>query len=732
MPSAPSAPTYTNVSCTTLTVNWSAVSGATLYDLYRRTGACGTGSIIASNLTGTSYNDSGLTQNTQYSYYLVAKNSCGSSANGACSSVTTTGAPSAPTGLTATGTCTSIDLNWNASSGATSYNILRTTNSNCSTGLTQIGTSTTTSYSDTTATAGTTYYYVVQAVNECGSSSNSNCANSSKLTPPTQPSITNITDESNCAQSGIRIYYNSGTGATSHNLYKDGGLVVSNYTSGSLYNPGDTNSHNYFIRAINSCGTSDSSTQSFTDTNNSTIPTITGPSSNTCPSTSVTLTTETGMTNYQWYINGNVISGANSYQYNATQSGNYTVSYTNSYGCNSTSNPHTVTINACIPNIVYYSNTGLISINEDGDGIPEAGEKWQIQVTVINNGQANATNVYGNLGGEGITLCNGPGFFGNLNINQTSSYTFIFIIDSNYWYSTYPCGSSIGFDLVNKTSDGGTYTYQDDLNFATQQVGQQGGTTTENRNAADITNVKNATKTSAFSPAFTLTPNVNSANVSFTLSGTTDLVNCVRVELLAPDSSSLVLKDYGQTAQSSYDVTSFYNSKGAGTYTLSVTEASGCGAANESANCTSILMSVSKTSGGQNCDTSSFTCANMAGEVSNDPAHHLKITKNGSNVNIQFEDIGAQSYNLYVSNNPNTHSFSVSSSSDGKKDCNITINNDLGEMLEVLNYNLENGITGDTSKLFILVSGDNGSGTEGSLGFDSFSIERTASSYCNK
>ncbi len=732
VPSQPSAPTYTNVSCTTLTVNWSAVSGATNYDLYRRTGACGTGSIIASNLTNTTYNDSGLTQNTQYSYYVVAKNSCGNSPDGLCSSITTTGAPSAPTGLSATGTCTSIDLSWNASTGATSYNILRTTNSNCSTDLSQIGTSTTTNYSDTTAQAGTTYYYVVQGVNSCGTSSNSNCASATRLTAPSAPSITNITDESQCAQSGIRIYYNSGTGATSHSLYKDGSLAQSNYTSGSLYNPGDSSSHNYFIRATNSCGSNDSSPQSFTDVNNSTTPTISGPSSNTCPSTSVTLTTEQGMSNYQWYLNGDVISGANSYTYNVIQSGNYTVSYTNSYGCSGTSAPKSVTINPCIPNIVYLSNSGLVSINEDGDGIPEAGEKWQLTVTVTNNGQADATGVFGSLAGEGITVCNNPGSFGNINVGGNSSYTFIFIIDSNYWYSTYPCGSSIGFDLVNKFSNGGSYNYADDLNFLTQQIGQQGGTTTENSNAPDITNVKNNSKTSTFSPSFTLTPNVDSATVSFTLSGTTDLVNCVLVELLAPDSSALILKNYGEAAQSSYDVTSFYNTKGAGSYTLSVTEADGCGSANQNANCTSNTMSVSKTTGSQNCDTSSYSCLNIAGEVSNDSLHHFKVYKNGTNVNLQFEDIGALYYNIYVSNKPSTHSFAVSSSLDGKKACHITIDNDLGEMLEVLNFNLESGITGDTSKLFILISADNGSSTEGSHGFDSSNIERGADSYCNK
>ena len=77
--------------------------------------------------------------------------------------------PAAPTGVTATATSSSaITVSWTASTGATSYTVLR---SSSSTGaFTSVGTSTTTSFSNTGLTASTTYYYKVTATNSAGMS----------------------------------------------------------------------------------------------------------------------------------------------------------------------------------------------------------------------------------------------------------------------------------------------------------------------------------------------------------------------------------------------------------------------------------------------------------------------------------------------------------------------------------------------------------------------------------
>jgi hypothetical protein len=89
--------------------------------------------------------------------------------------------PPAPTGLNASGLSSSqIGLTWNASSGATSYTILR---GNASAGPfdTALGPVTTTSFTDAGLSAGTTYYYEVKANNAVGASLVSNVASGSTL-----------------------------------------------------------------------------------------------------------------------------------------------------------------------------------------------------------------------------------------------------------------------------------------------------------------------------------------------------------------------------------------------------------------------------------------------------------------------------------------------------------------------------------------------------------------------
>ncbi len=85
-------------------------------------------------------------------------------------------APPAPMGLVATALKQPgrIKLTWNASSGATSYNIKRATTSGGP--YTTVATSTGTTYTNTGLTSGTTYHYVVSAVNTSGESGNSNQA----------------------------------------------------------------------------------------------------------------------------------------------------------------------------------------------------------------------------------------------------------------------------------------------------------------------------------------------------------------------------------------------------------------------------------------------------------------------------------------------------------------------------------------------------------------------------
>jgi regulation of enolase protein 1 (concanavalin A-like superfamily) len=91
--------------------------------------------------------------------------------------------PDAPKAVIANGSSKAITVRWLASFGTTSYDLLRSTTSGS--GYTALASNLTgTSYVDTTAAAGTTYYYVVRAKNSAGTSGNSSQFGAALLPTP--------------------------------------------------------------------------------------------------------------------------------------------------------------------------------------------------------------------------------------------------------------------------------------------------------------------------------------------------------------------------------------------------------------------------------------------------------------------------------------------------------------------------------------------------------------------
>ena len=93
--------------------------------------------------------------------------------------ILTTSAPTAPTGLAASGTTSAVLLSWSPSSSASSYDILRSITSGS--GFASFVSVSGSAYTDTTVTNGTSYYYVVNAVNSVGPGPNSAQANATPL-----------------------------------------------------------------------------------------------------------------------------------------------------------------------------------------------------------------------------------------------------------------------------------------------------------------------------------------------------------------------------------------------------------------------------------------------------------------------------------------------------------------------------------------------------------------------
>lgn len=217
--------------------------------------------------------------------------------------------PAAPTGLTATAGNAQVSLSWTASSGATSYTVLRgTTNGGP---YSQIGTSTATSYVDTSVANGTTYYYVVTAVNGSGQSGNSNQASATPTGSSTSISV-NINVLAN--RHAISPYIYGGSFPNSTSTITDSGLSVVRWggNASSTYNWQiftDNADNDYYFEDFTFCGlgvsptcTDSNSTQFITDVQNAgSNPLMTMVMMNYVAQSPETSTQQgTGANNYHW------------------------------------------------------------------------------------------------------------------------------------------------------------------------------------------------------------------------------------------------------------------------------------------------------------------------------------------------------------------------------------------------------------------------------------------------
>ena len=160
IPAIPAAPTIGTVTSTSIQINWTGTTGATSYQLY--TSSSPTGTYVTQIYSGssTTYNLTGLNQGRIYYFKVRATNASGSSTQS--SSVQSNTTLPVPTSYTVSkGTSTAqVTISWDYVSGANQYYIERRTLSGSYSVLMNISGNV---YNDTSAAAGTTYYYRVRA-----------------------------------------------------------------------------------------------------------------------------------------------------------------------------------------------------------------------------------------------------------------------------------------------------------------------------------------------------------------------------------------------------------------------------------------------------------------------------------------------------------------------------------------------------------------------------------------
>ena len=250
----PSAPSGLSVSNTiaSLTLKWNAVKDATGYEIYRA-GTDGKYSKITT-VTSTSYVDTNVKNNTQYSYKIKAYNAAGASAFSTAASLKKT--QISVSSLKADATGSKVQLSWTGgATGAEGYVIYRRTEGGS---YAEIGRTSGNTYSDTIS-AGIKYYYAVAVYS--GSRTEDKCPEVGVmyLATPSGLSVSNTI-------ASLTLKWNAVTGATGYEIYRAGTdgkySKITTVTSTSYVDTSVKNNtqYSYKIKAYNAAGTSAFST----------------------------------------------------------------------------------------------------------------------------------------------------------------------------------------------------------------------------------------------------------------------------------------------------------------------------------------------------------------------------------------------------------------------------------------------------------------------------------------
>ena len=250
-------------------VTWDAVAGATSYEVWRNNSdSSAAATRIASSVAGTAYDDTTVVPGTTYWYWVKATSAHGTSAfSDSDSGRADPGGqpPEPPENVQATdGTYPDkVRVTWNASVGATSYEVWRNLVDNL-TGATRIASSVTaTTYDDTTAAAvGTVYYYWVKAVNAHGTSAALPGDPGHRCTTPIPPTGVQATDGTYADK--VRLTWNATAGATSYEVWRyisDNATPATRIATITATQHDDTTAqlgttYWYWVKAKNAAGTS--------------------------------------------------------------------------------------------------------------------------------------------------------------------------------------------------------------------------------------------------------------------------------------------------------------------------------------------------------------------------------------------------------------------------------------------------------------------------------------------
>lgn len=245
-PGPPSGLKASNITQTSVDLDWGAAASASAYTPYEN-------GIALAAVTGTSATITGLTPGTTYLFAADAVNAAGHSAPSAAISVTTAAVPTAPgtpTGLAASNvTQATVDLDCDPDPTATSYVFFE--------GSTALPAVSTPSIQVTGLTPGKTYLFAVEGVNAVGHSPKSATISVTMGATATPPPVPTGLVASNLVPGGCTLNWNGSLGADTFTVSRPDGTVTPNIAATTLVVTGlDGGSHIFQVAACNVAGCS--------------------------------------------------------------------------------------------------------------------------------------------------------------------------------------------------------------------------------------------------------------------------------------------------------------------------------------------------------------------------------------------------------------------------------------------------------------------------------------------
>jgi parallel beta-helix repeat protein len=150
-------------------LSWNSVTDATAYQIFRNTIDDGSTAVKVGASSGTSFDDTTADGSLTYYYWIRARNSSGfgnftGEVNGYAAVLPAPSDPSASNGPLSG----EVTVSWSSVSGASAYQVFRSTTDNINTAIKIAGGILTTSFLDLTTTSGQTYYYWIRARSPSG------------------------------------------------------------------------------------------------------------------------------------------------------------------------------------------------------------------------------------------------------------------------------------------------------------------------------------------------------------------------------------------------------------------------------------------------------------------------------------------------------------------------------------------------------------------------------------